>query len=181
MAQTATLLRFKIELSDIDRGNYTTLDFRIAQHPSETAVFLLTRIFAYCLNWSERLEFSAQGLADPAAPALKLNGDNGQIALWIEIGNPTAKKLHKASKAAKAVKVYTYKDPQVLLRELATQHVHRLETIQFFSLPFSFLEKLEKSLARDNKWGVVFMDQMLTVNLAGSTEGCELTEHRAQN
>ncbi len=177
MAQPATLLRFKIELSDIDRGIYESLDFRIAQHPSETSIYLLTRIIAYALNRVEGLEFSSLGLADPDSPALRLAGDNGQTKLWIEIGNPSAKKLHKASKAAQLVKVYTYKDPQVLMRDLNSQHVHRLEEIEIYAIPSSFLEKLEKHLARDNKWAFVLMENLLTVHTEAGPEQCEIQRH----
>ena len=41
-----------IELADIDRGVYTTLDLRVARHPSETEEFLLTRVLAYCLEYA---------------------------------------------------------------------------------------------------------------------------------
>lgn len=39
---------------------------------------------------------------------------NGAIDLWIEIGNPSSKKLHKATKTANRVIIYTYKSADVL-------------------------------------------------------------------
>jgi uncharacterized protein YaeQ len=71
MALASTLYRFRIDLSDVDRGVYETLDFRIAQHPSETTTYLLTRVLAYALNTQPGLEFSSGGLSDPDAPAPK--------------------------------------------------------------------------------------------------------------
>ncbi|MBX3033253.1 MAG: YaeQ family protein, partial [Bdellovibrionaceae bacterium] len=124
------LYRFKIDVSDIPRAVYESLDFRVAQHPSEALPYLLTRVLAYALNCGEGLEFSAQGLGDPDAPALRVNHVNGGTALWIEIGNPAARKLHKAAKAADVVKVYTYKDPAVLLREIAAEKVHRASELE---------------------------------------------------
>ncbi|MES3037442.1 MAG: YaeQ family protein, partial [Bdellovibrionota bacterium] len=50
MALPSTLYRFKIDLSDIERGVYEQLEFRVAQHPSESLVYLLTRVLAYVLN-----------------------------------------------------------------------------------------------------------------------------------
>lgn len=85
------LYRFQIELSDIDRGVYETLDFRAALHPSEAAPYLLSRVLAYVLTYQEGLEFSPGGLADPEAPALRLLGNHNAIDLWIEIGNPSAR------------------------------------------------------------------------------------------
>jgi uncharacterized protein YaeQ len=113
------LYRFQIELSDIDRGVYESLDFRVAQHPSETYPYMLSRVLAYCLTYQEGLEFTPGGLADPEAPALRKLGHHNSIDLWIEIGNPSARKLHKASKAAKEVSVFTYKTPRFFSTKFA--------------------------------------------------------------
>lgn len=86
------LYRFTIELSDIDRNIYQTLEFRVAQHPSEIPTYLLTKVLAYVLSYEEGLEFSGSGLSDPEAPAMKTTSPAGAIELWIEIGNPSAKK-----------------------------------------------------------------------------------------
>lgn len=101
------LYRFTIELSNIDRDVYETLDFRVSQHPSEIASYLLTRSLAYALSYEEGLEFSSQGLADPESPALLKYGLHNSIDLWIEIGNASSRKLHKATKTAKKVIIYT--------------------------------------------------------------------------
>lgn len=165
MAQPVTLYRFKIELSDIDRGVYDTLELRVAMHPSESVPYLLTRVFAFALNWQEGLEFSPQGLGDSEVPALRGVSPTGNIDLWIEIGSPSAKKLHKASKVAKQVKVYTYKDPKVFLKELASHYIHRQDEIECFAVKAKQLEKVEAHLTRDNRWTLVKMDGMLTVNM----------------
>ena len=51
MALTATMYNVSIEVSDVDRGVYQTLDLRLAMHPSETAEYMATRLLAYCLEW----------------------------------------------------------------------------------------------------------------------------------
>ena len=180
MAQTSTLFRFQIELSDIDRGRYETLDFRTAMHPSETGAYLLTRVIAYALNCDEGLEFSPQGLGDPDVPALRLMSSNGNFELWIDIGNPSAKRMNKASKTAKVVKVYTYKDPKVLLHELNTEGVHKSSALQIFSIRPDFLEKLSLSLKRDNKWSFVVQDHNLTVHFLNQTESVEILNWKLQ-
>jgi len=163
MALQVTIFKFKIELSDIDRGIYQNLDFRLAMHPSETPTYMLCRVLAYALNFQEGLDFSPQGLSDPDVPALIGASMQGQIHLWIEIGSPSAKKLHKASKAAKLVKVYTYKDPKALAKELLSQAVYRLDEIEIYYIHPRQLETLESVLARDNRWSLVVMDGTVTV------------------
>ncbi len=155
------LYRFQIELSDVDRGVYKTLDFRLAQHPSETMTYLLTRLFAYALSYYPNLILSTAGLSDPDLPAMQINGTNGAIDLWIEIGNPSAKKLHKAMKSAKDVTVFTYKNPQVLIDDIKNSDVHRAAEIKIVALDSKFLQQLETYVAKNNRWSILHQqDQM---------------------
>src|ERR1041384_5878194 len=113
----STLYRFTVELSDVDRNLYQTLNFRAALHPSESFPFFITRVLAFCLNYRESLEFTA-GISNPEEPALQVMGPTGKMELWIDIGNPAAKRIHKASKTSKQVLIYTHKDPHLLAGEL---------------------------------------------------------------
>ncbi len=163
------LYRFCLELSDVDRGVYETLDFRIAQHPSETAPYLLSRALAYALAYQEGLEFAPGGLSDPDAPALRSLGANGAMNLWIEIGNPSAKKLHKASKAAKQVAVYTYKNSDALLDEIKGGQIHRADELELYAFDPKFLGALEKILEKTNKWSLLFQQGRLDVNTSSES------------
>ena len=177
MAQSSLLYRFQVELSDIDRGVYKSFDLRTALHPSESPAYLLTRLFAFLLNDREDLAFSAGGLSDPDAPAIQAASPHGKVLLWIEIANPSARKLHRASKAAEQVKVYTYKDPDILLKEIRENDVHRAETIEVYSLDPRFLDKLAERLERTNKWSVLHQDGVLSVTIGDATETAELVKH----
>ncbi|AZZ36352.1 hypothetical protein CIK05_05955 [Bdellovibrio sp. qaytius] len=164
MALPSKLYRFKIELSDLEKGSYQSLDFRVAQHPSESLSYLITRVLAYCLSFEEGIEFSPQGLGDPDVPIISVPTANGNPKVWIEIGNPSARRAHKASKTADTVKIYTYKDPQVLLNELNSEVVYRKEDLQIYSISSDFLAQLESVLQKDNKWNVINMDGSIMVN-----------------
>jgi uncharacterized protein YaeQ len=158
------LFHFQFEVSDIDRGLYESLDFRLAQHPSETIPYLLCRAFAYALSYEEGLEFSGAGLSDPEAPALRSTGIHGVTDLWIEIGNPSAKKLHKASKAANRVRVYTYKSAEILLQEIRANAVHRAEALEIFAIDSKFLQQLESHVEKNNRWSLLFQQGQLDVS-----------------
>lgn len=168
------LYRFTIEVSDVDRDFYQSVDFRVAQHPSETAPFLLTRAIAYALNFQDGLEFAPGGLSDADTPCLSVPGPHGGIALWIEVGNPSARKLHKASKAAKAVKVYTYKNPDLLVQEIKSETVHRAEEIEIFAVGAELIKKLEPQLERDNRWTLLHNQGELTIDTGQGVETGEL-------
>jgi len=174
MALPSKLYRFKIELSDMEKSVYESLDFRVAQHPSETLPYMLTRVFAYALSYEPDLEFSPTGLADPDEPCLRVPNPGGGVKLWIEIGNPSARKVHKASKAAQKLKIFTYKDPQALITELMSQDIHRRNEIEIYALSASFLDKLALQVKKDNRWTLMHTDGMVMVNSDEITEQAEL-------
>ncbi len=170
-----TLYRFRIELSDLERNVYDSLDFRVAMHPSETNDYLLTRVIAYALNFQDGLEFTPEGLSDPDAPALKMAGIHGSIALWIEIGNPSAKKLHKGAKASSSVKVYTYKDPRSFVSDVQSHgSVFRAEEIQVFAISPKFLAAVAPRLEKDNRWSILFQEGVLSLSSDSFSETTEL-------
>src|SRR6186997_285586 len=119
MALTATVYTLDIDLADSDRGVYETLALRVARHPSESEDYLVARVLAYCLEFTEGIAFSTGGLSDPDDPALAIRDLTGAITAWIEIGAPDAARVHKASKAAARVAIYTHKDPDKLLAQWA--------------------------------------------------------------
>jgi uncharacterized protein YaeQ len=163
------LYKFQIELSDIDRGVYESLDFRTAKHPSENGAYLLTRVLAYALSYQEGLIFSPGGLADPDAPALQMAGAHGSVDLWIEIGNPTARKLHKGSKAAKQLVIYTYKNPELLVEQMTAGEVHRAGEIQIYAFETKFIDELERLLEKNNRWSVMHQQGRLDVDTGRGT------------
>lgn len=175
---TTTLYKFQIELSDIPRALYETLNFRVAQHPSESMPYLLTRILAYVLNFTEDLTFASTGLHDPDAAAIHIPEANGGFKTLIEIGSPSARKLHKATKMAKTVKVYTYKNPLTLIEEIKSEKVHRAQEIELYSIPMNFISEIELLLKRDNRWGILINDGTITIQSGDLSVAGELTTHK---
>ncbi len=151
MALGATLFRVELMLSDVDRGVYATLDVRLAQHPSETMRYLLTRLFAYCLAYEEGIVFSKGGLSSTDEPPLSVRRPSGELAVWIEVGVPSAERLHKASKAAPQVKVFTSADIAHVRREAARRHVHAPERIEIHRLEGAFLDEIAPKIAKSTK------------------------------
>lgn len=170
------LYHFLFELSDVDRGTYAKLNFRINQHPSEVGAYLLTRALAYALNYQSNLEFSPNGLGDPEAPALFALSPSGSIELWIEIGNPSVKKMHKASKAADKVVVYTYKSADLLMKEISNNEIYRGREIQVFAFDPKFLQTLEEHLKKNNRWSVLRQQNQLDIHILEQTFSTEVVK-----
>ena len=144
MALTATIYNFDIRLSDVDRSVYETLSLRVAQQPSETDEYLVTRVLAYCLEYTDGIAFT-KGLAEPDTPAITVRDLTGTLRGWIEIGSPDADRLHKASKASPRVAVYTHKDPRGLLRSLEGQRIHRAEALEIYAIDRTLLEATRRA------------------------------------
>ena len=107
MALKPTIYKFDITLSDIDEERYENLNLTIAQHPSETVERMMVRLLAYCLNVSEGLDFTT-GLSSTEEPDLLQRSLDGILLSWIEVGEPSADRVRKASTVAKQVKVYCF-------------------------------------------------------------------------
>src|SRR3984893_12533298 len=109
MALRDTIYVFDIELANSDSNVYESLKVSVARHPSETPEHMLTRVLAYCLEYTEGIALS-NGLSEPHEPAIAVRDLTGVLKAWIDVGTPDALRLHRASKAAPRVAVYTHKD-----------------------------------------------------------------------
>ena len=147
MALTATIYNFDIELADTDRHVYETLALRVARHPSETEEYLVARLLAYLLEFANGIEFS-RGVSDPDEPTIAIRDLTGGIKVWIDIGTPDAARLHKASKVADRVAVYTHKDPTQFLKQLAGERIHRAEALELYALDRAMISELVARLER---------------------------------
>ena len=128
MALQATIYNFDIDLADSDRGVYESLALRVARHPSESEDYLIARLIAYLLEFVDGIAFS-RGISDPDEPAIAVRDLTGAIQTWIDVGTPDAARLHKASKTAARVAVYTHKDPRQFLDRLAGEKIHRYNSL----------------------------------------------------
>jgi uncharacterized protein YaeQ len=166
MALQATLYHLQVALSDVDRGVYESLDLRLARHPSESMRYLLTRALAFCLLHQEGIAFT-RGLAEADEPALWVRSLQGELLLWCDIGNPSPERLHRASKAARRVVVFTHHDLDFLRRQAQGKVIYQGERIEVYGLPPPFLDALERGTERNTRWELVRSDGVLYVTLAG--------------
>lgn len=166
MALTATVHHFEVLLSDVDRGVYETLDLRVAQHPSETMRWLLTRTLAYCLAYEDGIAFSKGGLSSTDEPPISIRDRTGLLQWWIDIGAPSAERLHKASKAAR-VAVYT-DDLAQLRRQVDGQTIHKADAIDVWPFDRAFLDALSDKVGRRARLEVTRTEGSLYVSVDGS-------------
>jgi uncharacterized protein YaeQ len=168
MALPATMRRFEIALADSDREIYESLDWRVAQHPSESDRYLVARVVARALEHGEGLEFSKGGVSDDTEPALVQRDLRGDLVAWIEIGAPTPDRLHKATKACRRVVVYTWKSPEGQVDAIRERGVHRAEAIELNALTAEFLDAVAATLDRVNRWELSVAGGALYLTINGT-------------
>jgi uncharacterized protein YaeQ len=168
VALTATIYNFDVDLADSDRGVYESLAVKAAQHPSESDEYLVTRLLAYLLEYREGIAFS-RGVSDPEEPTLAIRDLTGAIRTWIEIGTPDAARLHKASKAAARVVVYTHKDPEQFLRRLEGERIHRADALELYAVDRALIAALAARLERRMAFSVSITDRELYIAIGSDT------------
>jgi uncharacterized protein YaeQ len=168
MALTATIYNFDVELSDMDRHVYESLSLRVARHPSESEEYLVARVIAYLLEFSEGIEFS-RGVSSPDEPAIAVRDPTGTLLVWVDIGTPDAGRLHKASKLAPRVAVYTHKDATQFLKQLAGKTIYNADALELYAIDRVFVGALVSRLERRVAWSVSITDREVYVSVGTET------------
>ena len=100
------------------------------------------------------------------------------LVAWIDVGSPSADRLHRASKAAQRVALYSSTERVLLEREAASRKIHALEEIRVFLLEPRFLDALEQHLEKHLELELVRTEGVLYVTVPkGIVEG-PITEIR---
>ena len=168
MAQPATIRRFEIDVTNVDGGVYESVSLRVAQHPSESEAYCVVRVIAYCLHLGDGVRMSKSGLCDADEPPLSSESLTGEPRLWVDIGSPSADRLHKASKRYARVVVYTHKRPELLIDKLNKQRIHRADELELYALDNAAIEQLAARLSRSNNWSFIRQDDELFITAGES-------------
>lgn len=177
MALTATIYNFNTELSDIDRGVYETLAIRMARQPSETMEYMLMRLLAYCLEFAEGIEFT-EGVASGDDPAVLVRDLTGRLKTWIEVGMPSADRIHRASKKADRVAIYTHRAIGQVLAQLNGQGIHRAGEIPVFEFGAGFVDEVAAALDRRVSLSMSVTERQVYFDVGGRSFHTEIIEHR---
>lgn len=176
MAIAATIYTIDVDVADSDRQVYETLALRVARHPSESEEYLVARVLAYAMEYTEGIAFS-RGVSEPDEPAIVVRDLTGAIRSWIEIGSPDAARLHKAAKAAPRVAVYTHKDPAQLLRNLAGERIHRAADVELYAFDRALIRDLAARLDRRMSFSLSINERELYVSIGSDTLIGAVTRH----
>lgn len=174
---TGIVYKFETALSDVDRGVYESFSLRLAQHPSETSEFMVTRFLAYCLEYTEGIAMT-EGVSAGDEPAVLVRDLTGRITAWIEVGMPDAQKLHRGSKLAGRTAVYTHRNIAKVLEALNGARIHRAEQIPIYGFGRGFIERVAAEVQRREQVTISINERQLYLDLSGRAYSTEVDEYR---
>lgn len=159
---------FEVNLADVDRGVYEEMSLRVAQHPSETSEFMLTRILAYCLEFTDGVAFT-EGVSATDEPAVIARDLTGRLTAWIEVGAPDAARLHAGSLQAPRVAVYTHRDPRKVAATWSGKRIHRADELRVYSFDTGFVTGAAGVIERRNTMTLSVTERRLYLDLNGTS------------
>lgn len=176
MAIGSTMYTFDVQLADTDRGVYEDYALRVAQHPSETDAYMLTRLLAYGLEYAEGIAFGGT-VSSTEEPAVLVRDLTGLITAWIEVGAPDAERLHYGSRIAERTVVYTHRDPAKVMAPWADKRIHRSSEIRVYSFDPGFIDSAAALLDRRNTVTMTVTEGTLYLDLNGTSLTTAVHEH----
>jgi uncharacterized protein YaeQ len=176
VAEAATIYTIDAELSDVDRGVYQTLSLKMARQPSETLEYMLTRLLAYCLEFTDGIEFTG-GVAAGDQPAVLVRDMTGRITSWVEVGMPDASRLHRGSKLAGRASVYTHRNVGQVLAELGGKHIHQAPQIPVYEFGRGFVEQVAAVLQRRVDASISVIERHLYLDIGDQAFSTIVAEH----
>ena len=179
MALTATIYSLKIDLSDMDRGVFETLDLRIARQPSETIENMLMRVLAYCMEYQDGI-FLTEGVAAGNEPAILVRDLTGKTMAWIEVGMPDAARLHRGMKLAGRAAVYTHRDVRRLLAQFLAADIFKAETIPVYAIDPTFINDFSALIDRRSELSISITDRELFLSIGDRNLMTTVVVHRIE-
>ena len=162
MAHKPTIYKCRIALSDLDRQHYDDLNLTIALHPSETIERMVARILAFCLNARQNLIF-CKGLSDADEADLWARDLNDTCELWIDVGEPAVDRIKKASRIAKAVKVYSFNSKSDTWWAQNKNSLQALKA-EYFQFPWEQIQALAALVQKTMDWSMTISENSLFVS-----------------
>lgn len=163
MALSATIYKARLNVSDLDRHYYGDHALTVACHPSETATRLMVRLLAFIANahltGADNDLAMTRGLSSEDEPDLWLKAPDGRILAWIELGEPSLKRIKQGLSRAERVLVYPYspRSAEQWWKKLGDD-IRALPRVEVWNLPAAPLAALTDLVDRNLSLGATLME-----------------------
>ena len=168
MARPSTIYKVSLQLADLDRSVYDTLQVTAAQHPSETAERLVIRLLALAVFSEPELTFT-KGLSATDEPDLWVKGPDGRVRLWVEVGLPDADRIIKACRHAERVALLACGR---LFFSWSQQHLPKLEKVTNLTVvnfDQALITTLAEQLERSVNWSITITEGTMYLTVGSVT------------
>jgi uncharacterized protein YaeQ len=158
MAQSATIFKAEVQISDMNRHYYAAHHLTLARHPSETDLRMMLRILVFAIHASDQLDFT-RGISSDDEPDIWEKNLSGDIELWIELGTPDEKRIRKACGLAKETIVYTYNQRSAdIWWEKNRNHLQRRQNLQVIQISDETADALSQLVQRTMQLQMTIQD-----------------------
>ena len=168
MALPATIYRTNIQIADIDRGMYETIQTAVAQHPSETEERLVARLLAAAIFCEPELLFT-KGISATDEPDLWIKGGDGRVLLWVEVGVPDADRIIKASRHAENVALLACGKTVPIWEQQHLPKLAKLTNLRIINVAQPFITTLASRLERSITWSITITEGTLYLTAGDMT------------
>ena len=116
----------------------------------------MVRVMAFCFNAQDQLVF-CKGLSDTEEPDLWRHSLDGNLELWIDVGEPATDRIKKATRVASAVKVYCFNNKASTWWELNRDSLAGLSA-SIFQFQWNEIQALAKMVDRTMDISITISD-----------------------
>ena len=166
-----TIYKFSINVTDLDRNYYDTLNLTVAQHPSETLERMMVRVLVFCIEVQEGLVFT-KGLSQPDEPDIWCRSLDDQLLLWIDVGEPAVDRIKKATRIAKVVKVFSFNNKSDAWWRIEGEKFNQL-AVQVFQLPWISVQTMATLVDRTSELSLTITES--TAYITSNKGDCEIS------
>ncbi len=160
MALPATIYKASLQLSDVDRTVYETLQVTVARHPSETEERLVMRLLAMAIFYEPELTFT-KGLSAADEPDIWVKGYDDRVRLWVEVGLLDAERVIKASRHAERVALLACGKMLSSWEQQQLPKLMEVSNLTVVTIDQGFINTLAAQLERSINWSVTITEGSL--------------------
>lgn len=174
MALPSTIYRAAVQVSDIDRGIYESIQTTVAQHPSETKERVVARLLAMAIFYEEGITFT-KGISATDEPDIWVIGADGRVQFWLEVGIPEADRISKACRHGERVALLAYGKTLASWEQQQLPKLANIANLTIVALDYEFIATLAAQLERVIPWSITITEG--TLYLTSKDLTCETTIH----
>jgi uncharacterized protein YaeQ len=157
MALPSTVYKASINLSDVDRGVYESLQATVARHPSETEERLVARLLAFAIFHEPELTFT-KGICAVDEPDLWVKGGDGRVRFWVEVGLPEADRIIKASRHSERVALLSSGRGLAAWDQQQLPRLEGIGNLTVIGIDNALINKVATLLERSLQWSITITE-----------------------